>query len=127
MNPGTVQMCTACPGFQKEALLLQHYVAQRTVNFQAAVIVNRPPLSEPIHKKEVNSNSSGTDHFRQCFLAYLRNYVGITFSDLPFFPKRAGTKVRGNRFPAELLVTSVCLSLVVTIYATNRSENTSSR
>ena len=44
------------------------------MNLQATVVVNETQLSEPIHK-EVNSSSGGTDHFRQSFLAYLRNYV----------------------------------------------------
>ena len=42
---------------------------------------------------------------------------GITFSDLPSFPKRASNKrVRANRFSAELKSwsTKSCLSLAVT-------------
>src|SRR6266705_6438157 len=76
MNPGTVQMCTACPpdSSRRETLLMQHDGEQRTVNFQPTVIVNEAELSEAIHK-EVNSSSGRTDHFRQGYLAYLRNHV----------------------------------------------------
>ena len=75
MNPGTVQLCTARSGFfQKRNLLVEHDVEQRTVNLQPAVIVNEAQLSESIHE-EVNSCPSRTDHFRQSFLAYFRNYV----------------------------------------------------
>ena len=59
---------------RRETLLMQHDGQQRTVNFQPTVIVNEAELSEAIHK-EVNSSSGRTDHFRQCFLAYLRNHV----------------------------------------------------
>ena len=57
-------MCTASRIFLKrEALLVEHDVEQRTVNFQPTVIVNEAQLSEPIHK-EVNSSSGRADHFR---------------------------------------------------------------
>src|SRR6266446_2360404 len=76
MNAGSVQICTVCNRIHSVAKtsVVEHDVEQRTVNFQPAVIVNQPKLSEPVHKK-VNARSSRTDHFRQSFLAYLRNYV----------------------------------------------------
>ena len=55
-------------------LVVEHDVEQRAVNFQPAVVVDEAHFSEPVHK-EVNSSSSGTDHFRQSFLADLWNHV----------------------------------------------------
>jgi hypothetical protein len=47
----------------KKTSVVEHDVEQRTVNFQATVVVNKAELSEPIHK-EVDAGSSRTDHFR---------------------------------------------------------------
>ena len=77
----------------KAALLVKDDVEQRTVNFQPTVVFNESQLSEPIHK-EVNSRSGGTHHFRQRFLAYLRNYVLRS----PFLAK-AGQQQKGPRQP----------------------------
>ena len=57
-----------------QTLVVEHNVEQRAVNFQPAVVVDEAHLSEPVHK-EVNSSSSGTNHFRQGFLADLWNHV----------------------------------------------------
>jgi len=90
---------------------VEHDVEQRTVNFQAAVILNKAELSEPIHK-EVNSRSGGADHFCQGFLAYFRNYVLRS----SFFAK-AGQQQKRPRQPllsrVEQLINQVCLSVVV--------------
>ena len=42
------------------------------MNLQSAVVVNEAQLPELIHK-EINPFARYPDHFRQCFLIYLRN------------------------------------------------------
>ena len=98
--------------FGAETSLVEHDVKQRTVNFQpVASIVNKPKFSEPIHK-EVHSRSSRTDHFRQGFLAYLRN-DGLRSSFLP----ETGQQQESPRQPlfsrVKQLINQILLDLVV--------------
>src|SRR5260370_35745124 len=75
MNPGIVQMCTACPVLPGETLLMQRDVEQRTVDFQPNAIVDGAQLSEPIHREFRSGAGVVTAISAQCILAYLRNYV----------------------------------------------------
>jgi hypothetical protein len=78
--------------------VVEHDVEQRTVNFQPTVIVNKPQLSEPIHK-EVNPRPGRADHFRQSLLANFRDYTLRS----SFLSKMSQTtRIRANRFSAEL-------------------------
>src|SRR5271166_3845972 len=112
MNPGTVQSRTACPDSSRtETSVVEHYVEQRTLNFQPTVVFNKTQLPKPIHKK-VNSSPRRPDHFRQSFLAYFRNYtLGFHFlTEAGQQQKSPGQPFLGG---VKELIYQILLSLVV--------------
>src|SRR3984893_8353178 len=51
-------------------LIVENYVQQGTVDFNAAVVVNKTQFPEFVHEK-THARSRRADHFRQCLLADL--------------------------------------------------------
>ena len=60
--------------------VVKHYIEQRAVDHQAAVVMNKPQFPKPIHEK-TNSRASGTDHLGEGLLADLGDHFGT--SSLP--------------------------------------------
>ena len=52
---------------------MENYIEQRAVDLEAAVVVNKAELSEPIHE-EADPRAGCADHFRQRFLTDLGHY-----------------------------------------------------
>lgn len=58
---------------------MQNHVQQGSVNFNLAVVINKPQFSKLVHES-TDARSRRADHFRECLLADLRqDRLGLAF------------------------------------------------
>src|ERR1039457_4222188 len=63
----------------QEQLVVQHYIEQRAMDLQPAIVVNKTQFSEPVHE-EADPRAGCANHLRQHLLTDLGDYrLGYAF------------------------------------------------
>jgi hypothetical protein len=66
-----ISITTANASAPNLRLIVENHVQQGTVDFDAAVVVNKTQFTKFVHEK-THARSRRADHFRQCLLADFR-------------------------------------------------------
>ena len=66
-----ISITTANASAPNLRLIVENHVQQGTVDFDAAVVVNKTQFTKFVHEK-THARSRRTDHLRQCLLADFR-------------------------------------------------------
>ena len=78
--PNQMQLCQVkspakrTTNLRMELLIVQDYTEERTVDLQAAVVLNETKFPELVHK-EIDPRSRGAHHFSQRFLGYFVKHL----------------------------------------------------